>query len=197
VWLNAASSLRFPTSFNGREREVELQGEAYFEVAKNPSMPFKVHIPGKKGTRAGNGIDVRVLGTHFNINAYDDEPLVKTTLLEGAVKIVSGENVTYLNPGNQAQVDELGDMKFISNANVEEAVAWKNGLFQFRSADIETIMRQVARWYDVDIEYEKKVDEKFYVEISRNINASNVFKILELTDAVHFKIEGRKILVMP
>jgi transmembrane sensor len=195
VWLNAASSLRFPTSFSGRSREVELTGEAYFEVAKNPAMPFKVHIAFSE--KDAQGMDVQVLGTHFNINAYPDESAVKTTLLEGSVKVTRGDEYSLLEPGNQSQVDRSGNMKFIAASNVEEAVAWKNGMFNFKSADIETIMRQISRWYDVDISYQKPVSERFYAEISRNTNISNVIKMLELTGGVHFGIEGKKIIVAP
>jgi transmembrane sensor len=197
VWLNAASSLRFPTSFVGNKRTVELTGEAYFEVAKNPKMPFTVHIALGPASKADEGMDVHVLGTHFNINAYDDELAVKTTLLEGSVKITKGDESTFLEPGNQSLVDRLGNMKFVAAANVDEAVAWKNGMFNFKSADIETIMRQISRWYDVNIVYQKNVNERFYAEISRNTNVSNIFKMLELTGGVHFNIEGKKIIVGP
>jgi hypothetical protein len=198
VWLNAASSIRFPTAFRDNERQVELTGEAYFEVATRyrpvtggkgtEKIPFYVNV---------HGLQVQVLGTHFNINAYDDEASVKTTLLEGAVKVVKGNDFTLLKPGNQSEVDRDGKMKFIAASNVDEAVAWKNGVFEFRSAGIETIMRQIARWYDVDVEYQKKVSEHFYAEIPRNTHASELFKILEATGAVHFEIEGRKVKVLP
>ena len=198
VWLNAASSIRFPATFSGNERHVEITGEAYFEVSTlykaaggnkvKEKIPFVVLV---------NGIQVQVLGTHFNINAYDDEASVRTTLLEGSVKVAKGNSFTILKPGNQSEVDRDGKMKLIAESNMEEAVAWKNGMFEFRSAGIETIMRQIARWYDVDIEYQKKVDEKFYAEIPRNTHASALFRILEATGAVHFDIEGKKVKVLP
>jgi transmembrane sensor len=196
VWLNAASSLHFPTSFTGNDREVELQGEAYFEIAKQKrdgkngteNIPFIVHT---------HGVQVQVLGTHFNINAYENESAVKTTLLEGSVKVIRGSSSMVLKPGNQSEVDKDGHMKSIALSHVEDAVAWKNGMFLFRSADIETIMRQIARWYNVDVEYSGKVDEKFYVEIPRNTRASELFKIFETTGAVHFEIDGRKVKVLP
>jgi transmembrane sensor len=198
VWLNAASSLRFPASFQGKDREVELTGEAYFEIAKltrplsekskTGKVPFTVRV---------NGIQVEVTGTHFNINAYDDENSVKTTLLEGSVKVKLGNAITVLRPGNQSEIDRNGNMKFIQESNVEDVVAWKNGMFQFRSANIESIMRQIARWYDVDIEYSQKLDEKFYAEIPRNTRATELFKILETTGAVHFEIDGKKVKVKP
>jgi ferric-dicitrate binding protein FerR (iron transport regulator) len=199
VWLNAASSLRFPVAFTGSLREVYLTGEAYFEIApqfRNAAgsrsaqerVPFYVHV---------NNTEVQVLGTHFNINAYNDEASVKTTLLKGAVKVVSGKDSVFLNPGNQSEVYPNGLIKFIAESDVENAVAWKNGLFEFRSADMETIMRQVARWYDVDVQYRKKIEERFYAEIPRNTPASDLFRILEATGAVHFGIEGRKVTVLP
>jgi ferric-dicitrate binding protein FerR (iron transport regulator) len=196
VWLNAASSLRFPASFSGNDREVELKGEAYFEISKQTRIsksgveriPFVVH------TNAG---DVQVLGTHFNVNAYANESSVKTTLLEGSVKVNYMNSSLLLSPGMQSQVDGNGSMRLEENVNLEEIMAWKNGMFQFRSADIETIMRQVARWYDVDVEYAGKVNEKFYMETPRNRNASELFKILETTRAVQFQIKGKKVIVQP
>ncbi|NII29680.1 FecR family protein [Pseudoflavitalea sp. X16] len=203
VWLNAASSLRFPAAFSGKERTVELTGEAYFEVAKNPSQPFKVFLPPLQGPPGGA---VEVLGTHFNINAYHDEANIKTTLLEGSVKIEAGgqtsdfrpQTSTILKPGQQAQIsDNSSSIRVIPDIDTEEAIAWKNGKFQFNQADIRTVMRQIARWYDVEVVYEGTVSaEKFEGEIPRNSTLAEVFKILEIS-AVHFKTEGRKIIVMP
>jgi transmembrane sensor len=198
VWLNAASSLRFPASFQGTDREVVLTGEAYFEIAKlTRSNAKKSGIEKVPFTVRVNGIQVEVTGTHFNINAYEDESSVKTTLLEGSVKVKLGNAITVLRPGNQSEIDRNGKMKFIPESNVEDVVAWKNGMFQFRSANIESIMRQIARWYDVDIEYSQKLDEKFYAEIPRNTRATELFKILETTGAVHFEIDGKKVKVGP
>jgi len=199
VWLNAASSLHFPTSFTGQQRIVELTGEAYFEVAhvsavgEKNKLPFIVKIITASGARR----EVEVLGTHFNINAYNDESVVKTTLLEGSVKMTQESGSTLLIPGQQAQLNSNGDVNILKDADMDEAIAWKNGMFQFKKVDIKTIMRQIARWYDVDIEYQKNVDEKFYAEISRNTNVSNVFRILEETGGVHFVIEGKKVVVLP
>lgn len=191
VWLNAASSIRFPVKFSGTERPVEITGEAYFEVAKNPSMPFKVKAAGTV---------IEVLGTHFNINAYTDEATVKTTLLEGKVKITpSGNNHVatsrFLTPGQQALVDPYGSIRINNQADVEEAVAWKNGRFQFNSADLHSILRQIARWYDVDIEYKINTDLHFTGQITRNENVSKVLEKLKLTGEVTFTVEGRKIIV--
>ena len=188
VWLNATSSIHFPTSFVGKERRVEITGEAYFEVAKNRDMPFIVAV---------NGAEVQVLGTHFNVNAYSDEDNVKTTLLEGSVKFVSGANTNMLKPGQQSQLTTNGLIKVVSNVDVDEVVAWKNGMFDFESAGIETVMRQLSRWYDVEIEYKGKTDDLFIAEMRRNIKLSDALKALELTGKVKFEIQGKKIIVMP
>ena len=197
VWLNAASSLRFPVSFTGKERKVELTGEAYFEVSHDPHQPFKVIMaPDAQGEGGG---EVEVLGTHFNINAYTDEREIKTTLLEGAVKIYpsSGKGKELeLKPGEQAALHTSGEIKLIPNVDIDETVAWKNGNFQFNDASIETIMRQVARWYDVEIVYEGKVTNSFVANISRNVPISKLLRLLQLTNLVHFKIDGKKITVM-
>lgn len=191
VWLNAESSITYPSAFVSNERKVEITGEAYFEVTHNPAMPFKVKI----NTSPGNGGEVEVLGTHFNIMAYNDERSINTTLLEGAVKIIQGSKSSFLKPGQQAQLNNAGELKLISNANAEEAVAWKNGLFIFNGADIKTIMRQVSRWYDVEISYEKEISQTFSGTIPRTVNASKLFNYLELTRHVHFRIEGKKVIV--
>ncbi|MEO9021462.1 MAG: FecR domain-containing protein [Ginsengibacter sp.] len=188
VWLNAASSLRFPASFEGKERKVELLGEAYFEVAKNASMPFKVKT---------NGMEVEVLGTHFNINSYDDESSIRTTLLEGRVKINKNNTSSFLKPGQQAQVNKAGEIRIVNDADMEEAVAWKEGKFQFDRADIHAVMRQVARWYDVDVEYKGPVVSHFGGTISRNVNLSQVLNMLHLTGEVKFEVKDKKVMVMP
>ena len=188
VWLNASSSIHFPTSFTEKERRVEITGEAYFEVAKNAGKPFIVEV---------NNSEVQVLGTHFNINAYKDEEEVRTTLLEGSVKFVDGGNTSLLQPGQQTQLTKDRIVKVASNVDVNEVVAWKNGLFSFENAGIETIMRQLSRWYDVDIEYKGKTDDIFVAEMSRNIKLSDVLKALELTGRVKFEVDGKKIVVMP
>jgi ferric-dicitrate binding protein FerR (iron transport regulator) len=188
VWLNAASSLRFSASFVGKERKVELLGEAYFEVAKNAAMPFKVKV---------HGMEVEVLGTHFNINSYDNESMIRTTLLEGSVKINKNNSSSLLKPGQQAQMNKAGEIKIINNVDVEEAIAWKEGKFQFDKADIHDIMRQLARWYDVDVEYKGTVSSHFGGTISRDVNLSQVLNMLHLTGEVNFQIQDKKVLVMP
>ena len=188
VWLNAASSLRFPAAFVGKERKVELLGEAYFEVAKNAAMPFKVKV---------HGMEVEVLGTHFNINSYDNESMIRTTLLEGSVKINKNNSSSLLKPGEQAQMNKAGEIKIINNVDVEEAIAWKEGKFQFDKADIHDIMRQLARWYDVDVEYKGTVSSHFGGTISRDVNLSQVLNMLHLTGEVNFQIQDKKVVVMP
>jgi transmembrane sensor len=186
VWLNSVSSLRFPTRFTGSYRQVEITGEAYFEVAKNAAMPFRV-----KTAKA----QIEVLGTHFNVMAYDDEHLMKTTLLEGAVNIKSGSAVNRLKPGQQAQIDKGGATKIVNNVDVEDETAWKNGLFQFNEVGIETILRQASRWYDLDVVYTGKIpNREFTGRISRNVKASALLDILRYFD-VDVKIEGKNIVV--
>jgi ferric-dicitrate binding protein FerR (iron transport regulator) len=188
VWLNAASSLTYPTAFTGVGREVQLKGEAYFEVADKKDKPFKVMV--------GN-MQVNVLGTHFNVMAYEDENVIKTTLLEGAVTVTNGGASHLLKPGQEGRLDRSSDAFRLLNVDPEEAVAWKNGVFQFGGAPIETVMREIVRWYDVDVEYQGRTNEHFRGSISRSVNASEVFKMLELTGAVHFTIDKKKIIVKP
>ncbi|MFS2186789.1 FecR family protein [Mucilaginibacter sp. Mucisp84] len=187
VLLNAASSLTYPTTFSGNERKVELIGEAYFEVAHNAAKPFKVYSKSQV---------VEVLGTHFNINTYDDEPDVRTTLLEGKVKVTSvvKNQVRILKPGQQAALNPLSFN--VNDVDVEEATAWKNGIFIFESNDIQQIMRMVSRWYDVDVIYKGNLPtDKFTGSVSRFSNVSQVLNTLQLTRKVRFKIEDKKITV--
>ena len=188
VWLNAASSITFPTVFSGKERKVEVTGEVYFEVTKNAAMPFIVK-------KVNDDVRVRVLGTHFNVNAYDDESEMRITLLEGAVDVAKGDNHSILKPGEQARIIRE-KMNVTDNADLDEVMAWKNGRFYFEEADIKTIMRQVEKWYNVEVKYEADIKYSFVAEISRSENVSRLLNILELTRLVHFKIEGNKITVM-
>ena len=186
VWLNSASSLHFPTAFTRNLRIVELTGEAYFEVAKNNKKPFLVKV---------RDMEVKVLGTHFNINAYSDEKVIKTSLLEGRVKITKGKATGLLKPGEQALLNNTEDKMKIFNTNMDKVVAWKNGLFQFDGADIATIMREIGRWYNVEIVYADKVPvRQFEGKISRNADLSDVLRILELSN-VKFTLVGNKIIV--
>lgn len=190
VWLNAASSIRYPVVFAGKERKVEVSGEAYFEVAKNPSKPFKVSV---------NGAEVDVLGTSFNLNAYPDEPLSTTTLVDGAVKVAlpSGQDLK-LAPGQEARIERGKPIRLITDADVEEATAWKNGRFIFAGNDIRTVMRQLSRWYDVQVDYREPVTkEEFVGAIGRFENISQILQMLEKTHTVTFAVEGRRITVLP
>jgi transmembrane sensor len=189
VWLNSATSLKYPASFTGSERKVELSGEAYFEVAKNPSKPFFVTV---------NGVTVRVLGTHFNIMGYNDEKAVKTTLLEGSVKLSYNAHDVMLKPGEQGLLNASQTGFEVSNVDVDDVIAWKNGFFAFNNEDIQTIMKRISRWYDVDVVFPEQFKRKnFGGTISCFDDVSQVLKTLELTGSVHFKIEGRRIIVMP
>ena len=189
VWLNAGSSLKYPTTFTGKERKVELTGEAYFEVAKNKEKPFSVAL---------NGMEVEVLGTHFNVMAYNDENTIETTLLEGSVKLTKDGSSTMLIP-NQKGVLNSGASNFrVHVVNTENVIAWKNGFFKFDDENIETIMRKVARWYDVDVSYKGNLKrQNFGGKVPRFKDISQLLTTLELTGTIHFKIDGRRITVMP
>lgn len=187
VWLNAASSLKFPSSFVGRNRTVELTGEAYFEVTKNKEMPFIVKF---------NDASIEVLGTHFDIKAYDDEE-TKATLAEGSIKMNKNNQQKMLVPGQQVVVSKGAGNLEISPANMDEALAWKNGYFIFHDASIESIMKTAARWYDVDIAYDAGLkNKKFGGRVSKYKNISELLKNMELTGTIHFKIEGRRVTVL-
>ena len=203
VWLNAASSLRFPTLFTGKERLVTLSGEAYFEIAANASMPFKVRVAAASAAAAGgkagqpDPLLIEVLGTSFDIEAYPDEQVRRATLLQGAIRVAAGKVQTVLQPGQQARLGPDGGdaLQVVTPAKAEDVIAWKNGIFLFRDASIESIMQQVSRWYDVDITYEGKVEQAFFGKIPRDVPVSTLLKILESTGWVHFMIEGKKITV--
>ncbi len=188
VWLNASSSITYPSVFTGKERRVKVTGEAYFEIAHNSKMPFVA----EKGS-----VSVLVLGTHFNFNSYEDETSVNVTLLEGTVNVRDGMDNALIKPGQQAQVKANNKIRLISNVDVEQVVAWKNGLFHFEKSDIQIVMRQLARWYDVEVVYNKppRENDPLFVEISRNTNLSDVLKALEISGSARFKIDGKKIIV--
>ena len=185
VWLNAGSSLTYPVAFIGKERKVSITGEAYFEVAKKKSMPFRI----MKGEMM-----VEVLGTHFNVNAYGDEPHMKVTLLEGAVKVSSGNVSGILKPGQQAKVKD-NDINVQSDINIDQVMAWKNGYFSFEKAGITEVMRQIARWYNIEVAYDGEIpNERFGGELRRNSKLSSVLKVLEKS-GVKFRIENNKVTV--
>ena len=190
VWLNAASWISYPVVFGPNERGVTLSGEAYFEVCKDPSRPFRI--------RTTHDARIEVLGTHFNIMAYADETAVTTTLLEGKVKVYkdSGSTSVVLKPGQQAISGE-GEQTVQTVADTGSIVSWKNGVTSFRNADIPAIMRKIQRWYDVDISYSGKLPQRSLVGgIPRNAKLSEVLKVLEFYD-VHCRVEGKHITVSP
>jgi ferric-dicitrate binding protein FerR (iron transport regulator) len=191
VWLNAASSLQFPTSFTGKDRTVTLKGEAYFEVAGKAAQPFYVKMP--------NDAAIEVLGTRFNVNAYEDEPAARATLLEGAIRIRKSDHASVLKPGQQAIMDNGGDAIRVSDdADMDEAVAWKNGMFIFNSLPLGSIMRQMERWYDVEVSYRGNVKGiSFNGQISRYSQASQMLDMLATTGEVHFIMENKKVIVTP
>ena len=204
VWLNAASSIRYPVLFTGKERNVEIAGEAYFEVAKNTQLPFRVNV--------NNQAEIIVLGTSFNVNAYDNEENINTTLIEGSVRVLAGEKnrpaTLVLKPGQQARVaNNAGGrlpgettanstIKIINDADTYEAVAWKNGLFDFRGKGLKEVMRQLERWYDIEVVYEKGIPNiRFGGELSRDVSLAGLLNGLKGV-GVHFRIEeGRRLVV--
>jgi transmembrane sensor len=187
VWLNTTSSLAFPVKFKATDRTVKLTGEAYFEVAKNAKSPFRVI--------AGNQ-QIKVLGTHFNVNAYDDEPVKRTTLFEGKVNVTTPTQSAIIQPGQQA-IFANRSLK-VEPADLEEAMAWKNGLFLYNQQSLETIMKQVSRWYNVEVVFdnEELKNQLFSGTLSRFKNISELLEVLETTGSVHFKIEGRRVTAM-
>ena len=196
VWLNAASSIHYPTVFSGTERVVDITGEAYFEVAKDAARPFKV--------KAGQGAQIDVLGTHFNVNAYSNEPAIATTLLEGSVRFrgrggPNGEEKSeLLKPGQQTQYDQASHALTVANdVETAQVVAWKNGKFDFNDMGLKKVMQQLERWYDIDVVYEKNVpDIKFFGKMTENIPLNDLLIILEKSK-VHFQMQGRKLVVKP
>lgn len=186
VWLNSASSIKYPVEYTNNERRVELTGEAYFEVAHDVDKPFRVMSKGQT---------VEVLGTHFNVNAYNDEDIVKTTLLQGSVKVITDTKSSIVKPGEQARLKD-GNIR-LAEVNADEAVAWKNGFFYFDDNNIQEVMKQLARWYDVDVKYDgQPSDRLFSGEISRNVNASQILDILSFKK-VHYRIHGKTITLTP
>ena len=191
VWLNSLSSIHFPTVFTGSERKVVVTGEAYFEVAADAKHPFHV---------SSGGADIEVLGTHFNVNAYTDELMMKTTLLEGSVKVRKGSEASIVSSGQQLQIAGTygggTQLRLVRDADMEQAVAWKNGLFYLKGANIKEIMRQISRWYNVNIYYDGDVSNiDFYGVVSRRKSVEELLEIMEKTGIVHFKLEGSSITV--
>lgn len=200
VWMNAASSIRYPTIFTGTERKVELSGEAYFEVAKNISMPFRVKM--------NNNAVVEVLGTSFNLNAYENEENINATLLEGSVKVVTerrnlpSERPVILRPGQQAQIPQGSEqsnpgIKIVNNADIDKVMAWKNRAFDFTDVSLKEVMKQLERWYDIEVVYESSVPKtELTGKMTRDVTLNELLK--NLADlGVRCKLEGRKVIVLP
>lgn len=190
VWLNAASSIKYPTVFTGGERKVQISGEAYFEVAKNSSHPFRVAVD--------NGIHIDVLGTSFNLNAYQDDHNSYITLIDGAVRVTAAQagNSTILKPAQQAVLTDGTVLSVNNNVDVEKVMAWKNGVFNFENASLEYVMKEIERWYDVDVVYKNGIpDIKFWGKITKDVSLSGILIALEKTK-VHFKLENKRTLVV-
>lgn len=199
VWLNAASSLRYPTIFKGNERRVEVTGELYFTIAPDKSKPFIVSLPNRSA--------IEVLGTSFNTNAYTDETSMNTTLVNGAVRVKKeGGGSVLLKPGQQAQLPQGSNTASainIVNADMEKVIAWRKGLFNFEGASLEEAMKQLSRWYDIDIEFDKEVytrglqHTRLVGGIRRDLSLANVLELLNVM-GLHFRMEaGRKLIVLP
>lgn len=186
VWLNAESSLRFPLHFIGDERRVELVGEAYFEVAKNRKQTFKV---------MSKQMEIQVLGTHFNLSDYDGQSTSKTTLVSGSIKIKRGTQVHLLRPGQQAVLNKNKELTLLDHVDVESEIAWKNGLFLFKDASIQHVMEQIARWYDIEVAYQKNHSKKLLNgSVPRTVHLSALMEMLAYT-GVEYEIQGKKVLI--
>ncbi|MES1160861.1 MAG: FecR domain-containing protein, partial [Bacteroidota bacterium] len=192
VWLNAASTLKYPASFTGKERKVELSGEAYFEIAKNMDRPFRIQI---------RDAGIEVLGTSFNVMAYEDEPVSKTTLVDGAVKVIQGAQELTLQPGDQAQIaypetSGVPSMRLIRGVDQGAILAWKNGDLEFKDDDLHTVMREIGRCYNMEVKYEGKIPVKTFTgNFSRKDSLIQILKQLEYQH-IHFRITGKTITVM-
>lgn len=186
VWLNAETTLTFPLQFSTDERKVEVNGEAYFEIEKHIKKPFKV---------ISNHMEVQVLGTTFNLTDYGDDNKPRTTLVDGSVRIKSGQQVQLLKAGEQVVLTEDKQLKLVKNINIETEIAWKNGIFQFKDAGIEQVMNNIARWYNIEVSYTGKTNRKWLNgKISRDVNLSEFMSMLAYT-GIHYEIQGRKVII--
>lgn len=186
VWLNSGSSVHYPTVFKGNERIVDITGEAYLEVTRNAKMPFKVNLENKTS--------IQVLGTSFNVNAYTDEPFIRTTLVEGSISVNNNKQHQKLIPGQQAQINGEDEIK-VTEANISQVIAWKEGLFDFNNRDVKSVLREIARWYDLELVYESEPTVNDIVgKMQRNLALSQVMLTLSDLD-IHYRIEGRKLIV--
>ncbi|MBC9932010.1 FecR family protein [Chitinophaga qingshengii] len=189
IWMDAGATLTYPTAFHGGKREVMMSGQAYFEVAQNSQQPFSV-------ISTTNHTNIDVLGTAFNVRAFRDAGNLEVTLVSGAVKVNTTATSQLMHPGEQLAVRTNGSVQLLTNADLQEATAWKEGLFYFNGADITTIMSALQRYYDIDVAYQADVKDLFVAKIPRDVPVSRLLNLLEMTNLVHFKIEGRKVTVI-
>lgn len=189
VWIDAASALTYPVAFTGNDRTVTVNGQAYFEVAANSKQPFRVRNTADQST-------IEVLGTSFNVKAFKADQKIITTLFNGAVAISTTNARQLLQPGEQAVVNNEGTINITTGADQKEALAWKEGLFYFKGTNIPAIMAELQRYYDIDVVYEANVNDEFIASIPRDVPVSQLLNLLEMTNLVHFKIEGRKVTVI-
>ena len=194
VWLNAASFIRFPTVFTGKNRTVEVSGEAYFEVAKDAAMPFIVKTAGSVSQRP---LEIQVLGTSFNITAYGDENEMSTTLVEGSVKVISGSDASLIHPGEQLVAKDNGRLQLNPRVDVQKVLAWKEGIFLFRGDELTAIMKQLSRWYDIEVHFDGTVNDHYTGRISRQVNISQVLKMLQAAGGVSFSVQNKEVSVLP
>jgi len=194
IWLNAASSIRFPTVFTGKNRTVEVSGEAYFEVAKDPSLPFIVRTVRPAGQ---SPLEIQVLGTSFNITAYSDENEISTTLIEGSVRVTSGSAARLIAPGQQLVALHDGRLELNPGVDVQKVIAWKEGNFLFRGDELTTIMKQLSRWYDIEVHFAGTVSDHYTGKISRQVNISQVLKMLQAAGGVSFSVQNKEVRVLP
>ena len=194
VWLNAASSIRFPTDFVGRERKVEVSGEVYFEVAKNAGQPFIVKTISTAGRTP---LEVQVLGTSFNITAYPDEATVSTTLTEGSVNVINSHGARLMTPGQQLVSTGNGGMELNPGVDVQKVIAWKDDVFLFKKDELPAIMKQLSRWYDIEVHFDGNVSDHYTGKISRQVNISQVLKMLQAAGGVKFSVQEKEVRVLP
>jgi transmembrane sensor len=186
VWLNAGSSIRYPTAFTGKQRQISITGEAYFEVAKDKTKPFEVRV---------NDMRIEVLGTHFNVNAYDNEDNRKTTLLEGSIELINGPYHSLLKPGQQAQSGKNDKITVLQPEDMLQTIAWKNGFFNFTNADLPTILRQLERWYDIEVRFEGPVPQRrFQGELPRNLRLDEILKVLKGVN-IKYEMQGKTLII--
>ena len=194
VWLNAASSIRFPTVFFGKNRMVEVSGEAYFEVAKDAAMPFVVRTPGSSQKPP---VEIQVLGTSFNITAYGDDDEISTTLVDGSVKMINGSAARLIAPGQQLVAKGKEKLELNAGVDVQKVVAWKDGYFLFNEDDLPTIMKQLSRWYDIEVHFDGTVSAHYTGKISRQVNISQVLNLFQAVGGVRFSIQNKEVRVLP